>query len=277
MDGISLLDCFVAVAEYIPQLISGKVGIVVCNHEKWIALNPIPELATQISLGDTVKPGTAVHIAMKQRKRVVVEVPSDVYGVPYIAISLPIIQGGEVIGAVAIHESLARKEALLNAAKQLSVSSSELSSSIQSVLAQAQEMAASGKMLKDLSIQASKQVSETDNVVRFIKNVASETNLLGLNAAIEAARVGELGRGFGVVADEVRKLAVNSASSAAQITDTLSGINESIRKIASEIGQIDVVTSHQAETIQRLMAHSQELMAMSEQLAKMAENLNSKN
>ncbi|MGI6092476.1 MAG: methyl-accepting chemotaxis protein [Veillonellaceae bacterium] len=277
MANISLLNCFIAVAEYIPQLISGRVGMVVCDCEKWVASNSIPELAHQVVVGEPVKPGSAAHIAMEQRKKVLVEVPSEVYGIPYIAISIPIIENGEVFGAVAIHESLARKETLLAAAKQLSSSASDLSLSIQSVLAQAEEMAASGKMLKGLSIQANKQVSETDVVVNFIKNVASETNLLGLNAAIEAARVGELGRGFGVVADEVRKLAVNSASSATQITDTLSGINESIQQIATEISQIDVVTSQQADTIQKLTAHSQELMAMSEQLTRMAENLNKEN
>lgn len=272
----SLLQSFTNVVQYIPQLISSKVGMVVCDTQKWLASNSIPELQGQVIAGEPVKEGSAAYIAMKKRERVVVQVPADVYGIPYIAISLPIIENGNVVGAVAIHESLERKETLLNAAKQLSLSASDLSNSIQSVLAQAEELAASGRMLTELSTQANKQVSETDAVVSFIKNVASETNLLGLNAAIEAARVGEMGRGFGVVAEEVRKLAINSASSATQITGILNRINESIQKISTEIGQIDEISEHQANTIQRLTAHSQQLMAMSEQLARLAENLNTK-
>jgi len=275
MEQNGVLECFMRTAKYIPQLVSGKVGIVISNREKWLLSLSIPEIANQVVVGDPIKDGSAVYQAMKKKQRVVVEVPKEVYGIPYIAISMPIVDdNGLVIGAVAVHESLERKETLLSAAGQLSKSAAELSSSTQAILAQAQELAASGSFLKDLAIQANKEVSETDNVVAFIKNVAKQTNLLGLNAAIEAARVGDQGRGFGVVADEVRKLAIDSAGSASQITGTLGKINESIKKIVIEIEQVDAVSQHQADTIQQLTAHSQELIAMSEQLTKLAADLN---
>jgi prefoldin subunit 5 len=266
-----LLDSFCRVAEHVPKLMSGRVGMAVCDRERWVACNCIAELASQVVVGDPVKPGSAGHRAMEKRERVVVEVAKEVYGIPYIAISLPVIEGGEVVGAVAVHESLERRDTLQTAARQLSTSAGELSASIQAILAQAQELAASGRCLKEMSTAAEHQVGDTDKVVGFIHDVASQTNLLGLNAAIEAARVGELGRGFGVVAEEVRKLAVNSAGSAKQITSILGEIRDSITKIGNEITQIEAVSTHQADTIQKLTAHSQALTAMSEQLARMAE------
>jgi hypothetical protein len=271
----TLLDSFVQVAKYVPQLLSGKVGMVVSDHEKWLVSYSIPELKGQVVAGEKIKPGAAVHQAMQKQRRVVVEVAKEVYGIPYIAISMPVMDSaGKILGAVAVHESLERKEVLQDAAGHLSSSANVLSSALQSILAQAQELAASGQYLKELAVQANKEVGETDSVISFIKNVASQTNLLGLNAAIEAARVGEQGRGFGVVAEEVRKLAVNSSSSATQITTTLKRISDSIQKITQEITQIDSVNQHQATTIEKLTGQSQELLEMSAKLANLAAELN---
>ena len=126
-----------------------------------------------------------------------------------------------------------------------------------------QTVHASAKTVKELEAKS----GEIEKIVQTIVGIAGQTNLLALNAAIEAARAGEQGRGFAVVADEVRKLAEQSAASAEEIATLLGGIRVETERAVAGMDAGSTSVERGKETVEEAGVRFQQILSLVDSLS----------
>lgn len=168
--------------------------------------------------------------------------------------------------AAAATEADSNVQTVASASEELSASSAEIAKQITNV---AQKSSRASQEAQNTSYQVSELNALADSigeVIGAIKDIAEQTNLLALNATIEAARAGEAGKGFAVVADEVKKLAMETAQKTEQIDDRVGNIQNAIRssveavqRIIADVQQIDEATTTVASAIEEQYAATAEI------------------
>jgi len=139
-----------------------------------------------------------------------------------------------------------QSERLAQLAADLETLLAQVSKDTQAMADHVSRLAEQTRHLSSIFAKGRAYLTETDEVLDFIRVVADQTKLLGLNAAIEAARAGEHGRGFSVVAEKVRELADSSSESAKRIAAIMKGIGDAITSAVKDAEDMQSVTEKSA-------------------------------
>ncbi|MCM1118084.1 MAG: methyl-accepting chemotaxis protein [bacterium] len=149
----------------------------------------------------------------------------------------------------------------------------EISAVVASTTADVEGLNEKQSSITKAAAAVNEKVVESLEIISLIQGIASQTNLLSLNASIEAARAGEAGKGFAVVADEVGKLAVSCNETSAHISQSLNQMQQAINLILSRIESMDEAVVSQAENMKKISAMTQELNVLCDKEKEIAQTV----
>ncbi len=249
-----------------------NIGLFVSDTERYlVSIDGAVKL--RINVLDPVKPGSTARTTLNANKKVSLRVPKEVYGLPYIGAGVPIREGNEVVGSFVTTTPIEDLERLHAISGEMHEAIKATVTGISSLASSSQQLAASSTELASNTGAIENEIKKMDEIMDLIKDIASQTHLLGLNAAIEAARAGDLGRGFNVVAEEIRKLASRTQTSAKDVSEKLYSIKGKINALLDNILQVSAVAEEQSATTQDVNLSMQKIEPVTEQLNAYAEGL----
>lgn len=270
---ITMFDSLVKSAEIIQKIIPLDCCIMICNKEGLIVKFVGAEsFDMNVREGSGVAKGGSLGECIATAKIVHKAIPKEAYNVPIKAIAVPIFDNNNVlIGGIATGISLANQEALLDSAQIIAATSEEMTATTQELAATATHLSSGLEDIESIGNSVINEVKKTDDILRFVSDVAANSNLLGLNAAIEAARAGEHGRGFAVVAEEIRKMAVNSAEAVNDIKDILNNIRKEVEILKNKVEENSSMAERQATATQEIAKAMESLAASAIEIEKVAQ------
>ncbi|ACL22772.1 methyl-accepting chemotaxis sensory transducer [Desulfitobacterium hafniense DCB-2] len=267
-----ILQSYSDVLGNLKEILDEDIMVIISDRTHRLKYYPGRKLVVDLSgVGDELTADNSMRKAMLEGKARTFVIDKEKFGFPFRTIDYPIRNAdNEVVGCVGIGRSLEKEYQIEETAHALAATIQQADAGLQEVAAGSQGL--SNKINKVImsSDVASAKIQEINKIISAITGISNSSNLLGLNAAIEAARVGEQGRGFAVVAEEMRKLANQSKDSAGMVTEILTEMKQAVEGIIFEIDQIGGIAENQAAATQEITAAIQEINGNSQALAEFA-------
>lgn len=260
--------------QYIDILFNHNIIVYITDTKRILKILYSDKLKLRSKEGDPIPKVGPPAEALKTKKPVIQVVPKEMFGVPFRSYSIPIKDDSDnVIGLLLAAQSIENMEKMRTISKNVSSSLNQMSLASGDISERIQKVINSNSDTSNALNKANKYVKDTNEILNFIQGVSKQTNLLGLNAAIEAARAGDNGRGFGVVAQEIRKLSVSSSESVKKIDSVLKQISSSMGLVTNSINESNSNFEAAGSAIEEIASSIQEMSSTAKVLEEVSKKV----
>ncbi|WP_308722778.1 methyl-accepting chemotaxis protein [Paenibacillus polysaccharolyticus] len=272
---MNIVDALLKTLPYISLILREPASLTVYDHEKVLDVIMTEKFNLGFEKGMKLIDSYQNYAVLKNgREATLSTLPKEVFGVELDTLNVPIFDdNNNVVAVFCVSYDQSNQNQLEDIIQENQDINANLVDMVQHVAAHAEELQATSEQILENTRLAVQNSSQINKVAGFIREISEQTNLLGLNAAIEAARVGEAGAGFGVVASEVRKLSVDAKQATTDIDASLKDVQQVIQQMEVEVSQIAASSQEQAnlvasftDVIEKLNDTGTRMKALSEQL-----------
>lgn len=202
--------------------------------------------------------------------------PKEVMGSAFEGIISPIKDdaSGIVVGCIIYSCPVDKKESVINTTQNFKTSISEIQIDVQNMMDAVENMSQKLSEMTEKTTGVKTDVGAATQVVKKISSNAARSNILALNASIEAARSGEAGKGFAVVAAEMGKLANDSGSSAKEIDEKLSEVSKHLNIMVDSNAGVNEAAKLQLDSIDAMHTKLKEMLALADEMLTTVEHFN---
>jgi uncharacterized protein YoxC len=248
-----ILRAFSIVLPYLKNLTRDDTAYGLSDMKQYIHYEPAKGFDLRVKYGDDVV--DMVKDCLRSGKNQKGNLPASVLGTEMTIRVVPIKNSkGKIIGTISNGINVEDTGKLVANIDEISQSLAQVSIGVNELAGSATELARTAQNTMEQAQITMENSKKTTGALDIIKSIADQTNLLGLNAAIESARAGEHGRGFNVVSSEIRKLANQSKEATKSIKDIVENMNQSVNGITEKITESASVSEEQAAAIEEISA-----------------------
>lgn len=264
------IEKIVSLLPTIKQVFDRDAYISVLDADGIVRGYAIPDGTTpQVQIGTKFEdPSGGFNEVMRTGRRKYNYLPKEVMGEPFEGYIVPIKDEGITVGVIITSYSATERERMGEIVNGFNDATVQVNEKIGEIVKEFEALLGRIDEVSKMTDKVEEEVKASEHIAGVISGNASKSNILALNASIEAARSGEHGRGFAVVAQEMGKMAKDSGSSSSEIQKQLQEAHDSLNLMISSIKGADEVAQVYNEHIQTIKEVVDHMIQMAEEMEK---------